>query len=346
MTTTRVVLFSASEEYFAEAEYELGQTFPGAETERLGPDLGVLRADDRDEADVAAAVANRDLLFVRHLSTEAVRLAPDDIATPEGALDPIRAAVAERVPAGGEVAVQAWVSGRSPVPYGSRDLAEHARRALEGAGYVVRRAGAPHVLSLALHDRGLSLGVARVEDALSDWPGGRMRLAKPKQQVSRSEFKLEELFGLLGDDLPNTGRAVDLGASPGGWSRILRGRGLEVWAVDPGDLDRRVTADPLVHHERTTAGQFLARTKVAFDLAVNDMRMDPVRSVETMVAAAPRLRPGAIAVVTLKLGTRRPGSTARKALARLDGTYEPLHVRQLHHNRHEITAVARRVAQP
>jgi 23S rRNA (cytidine2498-2'-O)-methyltransferase len=139
---------------------------------------------------------------------------------------------------------------------------------------------------------------------------------------------------------------VDLGASPGGWTHVLREHGLRVWAVDPGDLDARLAADPLVHHVRATAGDFLRTTTRSFAVVVNDMRMDPMLSATTMVDAARRLRPAGLAVLTLKTGTHQPVRTVRECLAVLGRAYRVDHVRQLHHNRHEVTVVARKATAP
>jgi 23S rRNA (cytidine2498-2'-O)-methyltransferase len=72
------------------------------------------------------------------------------------------------------------------------------------------------------------------------------------------------------------------------------------------------------------------------------MRMDPVMTCQVMLDVAERLRPGALAVVTLKVGSRRPVETVRRCLALLRRRYAVVHARQLHHNRHEVTVVARR----
>ncbi|GAA2793330.1 SAM-dependent methyltransferase [Crossiella cryophila] len=335
------VLFSASEEYFAAASRGLRELAPGGKVERIGPDLGCLTTDGT-LAEIADATRAKPVVFVRHLTEELLRL-----PAAEASLDALTAAagplLAERVDAGAEVAVQAWVSGKRAVAYGSQELYTELGKALAEQGFPVRRSGAEQVLSAVISDTHVSLGFAGTAHALSDWPGGRVRLAKPAGQICRAEFKLEELFKLVDLPLPRGGTAVDLGASPGGWTRILRERGLEVWAVDPGDLDPRLLADPLVHHERTTAGRFFERTRQRFALAVNDMRMDAVLSAQVMVDAAERLLPGALCVVTLKIGTDRPHDTVRVALGRLRQRYEILEARQLQHNRHEITVVGRRL---
>jgi len=61
-----------------------------------------------------------------------------------------------------------------------------------------------------------------------------------------------------------------------------------------------------------------------------------------MLDAAGHVRTGGLAIVTLKIGTQRPVETVRRCLAMLGQAYEVVYARQLHHNRHEVTVVARR----
>jgi 23S rRNA (cytidine2498-2'-O)-methyltransferase len=112
-----------------------------------------------------------------------------------------------------------------------------------------------------------------------------------------------------------------------------------VWSVDPGYLDQRLHHDRRIHHEQTTAGRFFAQNRVLFDVVVNDMRMDQVTSARMMLDAAPHLRRGGLAVVTLKGGGKNPLDGARRGLDVLRERYDVRHARQLHHNRNEITVV-------
>jgi 23S rRNA (cytidine2498-2'-O)-methyltransferase len=339
--TTTVVLFSSSEEYFAAASRELRGAFPEASVERLGPDVGALSVPGTSLAEVAGTVHRRPIVFVRHLSEELGRI-PVPAATPEAVADAAVRVVGERRPDGAEVSVQCWVSGKSPVHYGSRELFEAISEALTKQGYSARRSGTGGVLSACVSHGAVSVGFAETADALSDWPGGRVRLAKRDELISRAELKLEEAIGVFDIALPAKGSAVDLGASPGGWTSILLRHGLEVWAVDPGDLDPRLTAQARVHHERTTSGQFFSSSRRRFDVAVNDMRMDPELSCKVMIDAADSLAPGALVVLTLKLGLQRPLETVQRCLTALRRRYEIIDARQLQHNRHEITVLCRR----
>jgi 23S rRNA (cytidine2498-2'-O)-methyltransferase len=342
MSTSGRVMFSTAEESFGPAVRELRDEFgEQLQVEHVGPDLGVVSDVGLEVGDVAAACAAQRLVFPRHLTVEVDWVPRVDAVDPRAVADAALRALADH-PAGAELALQTWTSGPAEMDYSAGELSGHIARHLDDHGFAVYRSGKPYVLSCAVTRDGVSIGLNRVEDSLSDWPGGRTRLGRDDTQISRAEFKLEELFQTFPLRLPAGGLAVDLGASPGGWTRILRGHDLTVWAVDPGDLDPRIGADRRVHHARMTAGEFLRRTDMTFDLAVNDMRMDPGRSCQVMLDATPHLRRGAIAVVTLKIGKQRPLETVHHCLRLLAKGYRIEFARQLHHNRHEVTVVARR----
>jgi 23S rRNA (cytidine2498-2'-O)-methyltransferase len=334
------VLVSFAEEYFAAASQEIMAVFPDAAVERLGPDLAGVTLPRGGIDDLVRAVRDSPLVFVKHLSEEMARI-PLAAAEISAAARAGRSVLDGRLAAGDPIAVQCWVSGEAPTGFGSADLFRGIADELAAHGHPAVRTGTDLVLSGCIHRGGISLGLATKEQALSDWPGGRVRLARARDSVSRAEFKLEELLRTTGIRFPGRGRAVDLGAAPGGWTRILRECGLEVWSVDPAGLAPRLTADPLVHHERTTTGRFFRATSLRFDLVVNDMRMTPRLSCETMLDAAQVLNPGALGVVTLKLGPKNPGRTVRSCLDLLGQRYRVLVARQLHHNRHEVSVVLR-----
>jgi 23S rRNA (cytidine2498-2'-O)-methyltransferase len=56
------------------------------------------------------------------------------------------------------------------------------------------------------------------------------------------------------------------------------------------------------------------------------------------------LKPGGLAVQTLKISPHGALATVRTALRMLRQAYEVVFVRQLHHNRNEVTVVLRRPA--
>jgi 23S rRNA (cytidine2498-2'-O)-methyltransferase len=181
------------------------------------------------------------------------------------------------------------------------------------------------------------LGLSLADYNLSDWAGGERRFAREKDQVSRAEFKLLEALEVFHIDLPQRGVALDLGAAPGGWTRVLRQRDQYVTAVDPAELDPRLAADKAIRHKRVTAEAYLADEPDEFDLIVNDMRMDARDSARLMVAYARQLYPHGIVIMTFKLPEHGRRQVLEHAFKILRGTYVLAGARQLFHNRSEIT---------
>ena len=179
------------------------------------------------------------------------------------------------------------------------------------------------------------LGLSLASHNISDWAGGVRRFRREKEQVSRAEFKMLEALEAFRIDLPVGGVALDLGAAPGGWTRVLRQKGQFVTAVDPAELHPRLAADRGVRHKKMTAEAYLREGPDAFDLLVNDMRMDARASAHMMNAFADFLYPHAEALMTLKLG--KTAAALKPACAILRESYTILHMRQLFHNRNEVT---------
>jgi 23S rRNA (cytidine2498-2'-O)-methyltransferase len=334
------ILVSTSTEYPQAAMAELRRASGGGRIEPLGADL--LRVQGGvTMAELAAAAGSGDIVFARQLVHEVAVLQGQDVTDGQAAVAGVIRALSQLVPRGrSSVRVIAWSTGRPTTPFAPGTLSHQVVTHFGDAGAVFPPSGQEWIASIVLVDGRVHVGWNRADVALSDWPGGRMRLARSAGQVSRAEFKLEELFRAFPASVPSGASALDLGASPGGWTHIFRAYGLNVTAVDPGDLHPTVAADRHVRHVRTTAGQFLRSTNETFDLIANDMRMDPVRTAEVMVSAADRMRPDGLGIVTLKLGVADPTSLLRKARQVLTERYTICFVRQLHHNRHEVTAVA------
>lgn len=334
------IYFSADEDYLSTAADELRPFFPDAHMEPIGPDIAAFADEGVSIAELAETIRREHLAFTRHLM-RGVGEVPHEEAEDLGALGDIALDLWEQLPFPDRVSLHVWQSGDADFPYRNDQLWRRLAAALEDVDVEVVRGGASHILSACQTEQGLIFGSNGAGNALADWPGGRVRLAKPKGQISRAEFKLEELFRTGAVTLPEGGKAIDLGAAPGGWTRILLDRGFEVWAVDPGDLDRRLAGREGLHHVRTTAGPFLAETTETFDLVVNDMRMAPGLSASIMNSAVQHLSPDGLGIMSLKISPQHPLAMVDGAFRLLREHWEPVFVRQLHHNRNEITAVIR-----
>ncbi|HAJ37443.1 MAG TPA: 50S rRNA methyltransferase [Chloroflexi bacterium] len=180
-------------------------------------------------------------------------------------------------------------------------------------------------------------GVSLAANNLSNWAGGMRRFAREEGQISRAEFKLLEAIEVFGIEMPAHGVALDLGAAPGGWTRVLRRAGQYVTAIDPGDLDARLEGDAGVRHRRMTAEQYLQSDPDSFDIIVNDMRMDARDSARVMAAYAKLLYPHGWALMTVKLPEQNRQPVLDQTFAILRPAYIIVGARQLFHNRSEIT---------
>ena len=193
------------------------------------------------------------------------------------------------------------------------------------------------------------LGISLTKDNLSDWPGGTRHFAHIPEQISRSEFKLLEALEVFGVTLPSQGLALDLGAAPGGWTRMLLEAGMRVVAVDPAKLDAHLARQPHVEHYRGYAEEYLEeaiKRRRKFNVITNDMRMDAREAARLLVEASACLLSDGFIISVLKLPHATseidPLKNLSEALRLLDRHFGIVQARQLFHNRQEVTVLTAR----
>jgi 23S rRNA (cytidine2498-2'-O)-methyltransferase len=236
-------------------------------------------------------------------------------------------------------------------PYSSGQLNQVLAEAIAEESGAVESIKKPQIVVslLCVAEKGY-LGISPAKENLSDWPGGARHFAQTPEQISRAEFKLLEALEGFGVALPARGQVLDLGAAPGGWTRLLLEAGLHVVAVDPANLDARLARQPRLEHYRGYAETYLeqaVKTHKSFAVIVNDMRMDARDAARLLDRAAQCLRGDGFVISVFKLphATReiKPLATLREALNLLSRHYGIVQARQLFHNRQEVTVLA---AQP
>ncbi len=185
--------------------------------------------------------------------------------------------------------------------------------------------------------------------ASSDAMGIR-RLRFPKNAPSRSTLKLEEaIIEFIPHEFHGTRfrprmSAVDLGASPGGWTFQLVERGLNVIAVDNGPMDRELMLSKQVEHWR--ADGFTYRPKKAVDWMVCDMVDKPARVADLL---SKWLTQGWTkeAIVNFKLPMKNRYDDLMRCLDRVAGDLQKqrlefeLRAKHLYHDREEVTVHVR-----
>lgn len=281
-------------------------------------------------------------IFIRHLAPVQLELdlKGDDSDLPrlaERAQD-----LAFHLDAGLSYSVQSRILGEGKLPY-RRFIVNQtlSDRISEFTGAIQETRAPQQIVSVLCTPTHAYLGLSQAALNRSPWPGGAHRFQREEGQISRAEFKLLEALSLFPIALPQQGLALDMGAAPGGWTRVLRQRGMNVIAVDPADLDPGLIADTGVTHSRMLIQDYLEQAP-EFDLLVNDMRMDAKSSVEVMLMAYAHLRRQGSALLTLKLReepriARNNPVIVAEALDRLASRYHLLGARQLYHNRSEVT---------
>lgn len=284
-------------------------------------------------------------IFLRHIAPaqEAVTLAgtADDITALKRV---VRQELAEQFPTSLSFSVQTRIL--ADVGYKPFDINRALSTAVEQSSGAALDVRSPEmVLSVTIAEMGGEtvglLGASDVGFNLHDWAGGERRFRREKGQISRAEFKLLEAIEYFGLELPAQGVALDLGAAPGGWTRVLRQAhdALVVVAVDPGELHPSLRADWGVNHVRGTAEWYLETltAEQQFDVIVNDMRLDARDSADLLTQFAPHLAPDGFAIMTAKLPQHDPLPRLNHTLQILKNRYNLRGVRQLFHNRREVT---------
>ncbi|MBL0140953.1 MAG: 23S rRNA (cytidine(2498)-2'-O)-methyltransferase RlmM [Betaproteobacteria bacterium] len=225
-----------------------------------------------------------------------------------------------------------------------RPLAPHLSRALARAGVAIDVPAAPERLHVFfVGGTACHVGVSRV-GASSPWPMGIPRLRMPHGAPSRSTLKLAEAMAhFLGDEalgkrMTPGMTAVDLGASPGGWTWQLVRRGLGVTAVDNGPMDAALLDTGQVKHRREDGFRF--RPPEPVDWMVCDMVESPSR---VCALAARWVAEGWCreSIFNLKLPMKKRWEEVAKARDIVEDTLagmpHRIRLRHLYHDREEVT---------
>ncbi len=343
-----MVLISCDPEFEAQALQELRELWPAMPSPEWVGD-GVARCVPGVEFGAFAALVTKHApIFIRHIAP-----VQREVELSGGTADlelfaNAALSLASLLNPNETFAVQTRFLHEEARPYRKFTLNETLSTRLQAETGAAMECKTPaQVVSVACTQTRGYVGISRTAQNRSAWPGGEHRFKREEGQISRAEFKLLEALDVFGLTLPVGGKALDMGAAPGGWTRVLRQQGLRVVAVDPADMDVRFRRDPNVTHVAKTIEAFLPTLKTRFDVVVNDMRMDADASVEMMLKASRSLVPDGLAIMTLKLTkaveTRRSVlDEVRQALERLRREYDVVGARQLYHNRSEVTAALRR----
>lgn len=186
----------------------------------------------------------------------------------------------------------------------------------------------------------------------SPWFMGIPRLKLPIDAPSRSTLKLEEAFitflteNECATRLKSGSIAVDLGASPGGWTYQFVRRNIYVYAIDNGKMDPKLLKSGFVEHLKEDGFKF--RPKKSVDWMVCDMVEKPTRIVK-LVAEWAVLGIAKEFIFNLKLPMKKKYQAITECLTiindelNLEGISFKMKCKHLYHDRDEVTVWLRLV---
>ncbi len=320
------LIITAQTSFLADAVQDVRESARVWRTKTLGPEMVLLDADI-DAGQLAGRLKKR-CTFVRHVMPVLYR-------ADRFSLDQLENALPGLLPANAVFAVQVRTADRG-LP-GPGEFAKPLAERLVWSGHELDVKNPRTIIHIVVKNDGAYMGVSSPAAALGRWSGGVVRYAKRPGRISRAEFKLLEALEVFETAPEKNTAALDIGAAPGGWSRILAERGCRVTAVDPAELDPRVTALAGVRQEKARIKPFLRGGKQTYDWVVNDMRASPEYAAEILLDAALKLSRGGTVISTLKLPPRNYRRSLVDTVRRLTEIYQLRGGRQLFHNRREMT---------
>jgi len=193
------------------------------------------------------------------------------------------------------------------------------------------------IISIIIHGKDLYIGESLSEDNINfSCDEYRSSTNAGKKQISRAENKLKEALVRYDIKLKDNGIALDIGAAPGGWTKVLVDYGYDVIAVDPGNLHESLRNNPKIKHYKCRIENLTFENY--FDIIVNDMNIDPQDTSNIMNKLAKSLKNKGLAVITFKLPTN-PEKSILESKKIISKEYNILNINNLFHNRQEVTVL-------
>lgn len=333
-----VFVITASAQYLNQGLNELQELDGSAKTVKQlenGAASGIAIIETKlEKADFIKAVKAKKPVFIRHMNSV-------DFIIDLGENGPRNAAetaakLRDRIAPGQRVAVQVR-KGFGEYVFSPMDIKDAIDAVLtDSIGAVPEVKQPEQIISVLLCGEKCYIGLGSPEDNISGWSGGMMHYKKSEEDISRAKFKLMEAIEVFGLDMGEFHQALDLGAAPGGWTSVLLEHGLQVTAVDTGDMDDRLLKHPGLRFIKANASE-LQLEKTGFDLLTSDISWNPKNTARLINEASGYLKSGGTAVVTLKLMGEKVRKTIKEVLSIYKEVFEILQVKQLFHNRDEVT---------
>lgn len=169
---------------------------------------------------------------------------------------------------------------------------------------------------------------------LKKWPQGQCFFIEDKcNPPNRAYLKLWEALYLL-DKYPKAGDlALDLGASPGGWTYVMQSLGASVTSVDKAPLDPKIAALPRIHFLKQSAFALdPAQLEEQYDWVLSDVACYPDRAFSLINKWINADKKAKQLIFTIKLQGKIDLATIQQFQAIPDSR-----ILNMFYNKHEVT---------
>uniref|UniRef100_A0A1D2A4D0 Ribosomal RNA methyltransferase FtsJ domain-containing protein n=2 Tax=Auxenochlorella protothecoides TaxID=3075 RepID=A0A1D2A4D0_AUXPR len=175
--------------------------------------------------------------------------------------------------------------------------------------WVLQPAAFTHVLDVVETAAGVAYSMSPCPRLFRTTAWTRPRLEGP---LCKATSKLAEALAWV-KHAPRGGVAIDLGASPGGWSTLLASSMHHVISIDPADMAPEALALPNLTHIKSRVETALPQIEAALaaagagggaDLLVSDMNKHPSAMIGMVEPLLAYLKPGGHLLLTLKFFSR------------------------------------------
>ncbi len=233
----------------------------------------------------------------------------------------------------------------------SRDIEVQVGSSLEKEGYIADRKNLYQLVGILVDGEKIYVGSADTSSLLYPYLNLAKRFSREsikESRLNRAQFKLIEALERFNINLDGHGKyALDLGASPGGWTKVLFSKGYEVIAVDKGDLDESLNNKNGIYHIKKTItkenmndikkslGNIVSNKKL--DIITNDMNLSPNESYDLMNDFSGYLCDNGKAIMTLKSVKRNIMDLLKETKEKLRDNYDIIKIKHLEQNRREVT---------
>ena len=285
-------------------------------------------------ADISAAIKKNRLIFVRHIF-------PVEYILPySGELDCVQN-FALRMNKNENYSVQIRTADDKK-SYKTQEIKQKISDYLNSEGFTENKRYPEQIITIFIANDVIYTGLSRAEENLSIWSGGMRHFALRDDTISRAEFKLMEVFETYPIPLKKGSTALDLGAAPGGWTKVLLEHGCKVTAVDSVQLHPVLQANKNVEYFNGRVRDYIKTIKTTdkiFDIIVDDMSMNITSSINFILSLKNRLRDKGYIIITLKLTNDDVLNKIKESVKLLSTEYNVIHIKQFFHNRSEITVI-------